>query len=137
MVKTRKSTKLFVLAIAVMVFSLIGFMVYKGVGSFKAMAAGDTVASNTVLTVDPDKIGAKLGNEVKDDKQPVTNSSALPPVSNGIQPLPSNTAPVSDIYNPVTGGYYASGDIAVSGAVMVKGECWAYNVKSAACHALQ
>ena len=35
-------------------------MVYKGVGSFKAMAAGDTVASNNVLTVDPDKIGAKI-----------------------------------------------------------------------------
>ena len=130
--QTRKSTKLFsVLFTAVMVFSLIGFMIYKGVGSFKAMAAGDTVASdNKVLTVDPDKIGAKLGNEVKDDKQPVTNSGSLPPVSNGVQPLPSNTAPVSNIYNPVTGGYYASGDIAVSGAVMVDGECWAYNVKA-------
>ena len=129
--QTRKSTKLFsVLVTAVMVFSLIGFMVYKGVGSFKAMAAGDTVASNNVLTVDPDKIGAKLGNEVKNDKQPVTSNSEVSTVSNGIQPLPSNTAPVSDIYNPVTGGYYASGDIAVSGAVMVKGECWAYNVKA-------
>ena len=130
--QTRKSTKLFsVLVTAVMVFSLIGFMIYKGVGSFKAMAVGDTVASdNKVLTVDPDKIGAKLGNEVKDDKQPVTNSGSLPPVSNGVQPLPSNTAPVSNIYNPVTGGYYASGDIAVSAAVMVDGECWAYNVKA-------
>ena len=55
--QTRKSTKLFsVLVTAVMVFSLIGFMVYKGVGSFKAMAAGDTVASNNVLTVDPTKL---------------------------------------------------------------------------------
>ena len=130
--QTRKSTKLFsVLVTAVMVFSLIGFMVYKGVGSFKSMASGDTVASdNKVLTVDPDKIGAKLGNEVKNDKQPVTSNSEVSTVSNGIQPLPSNSPPTSAIYNPVTGGYYASGDIAVSGAVMVKGECWAYNVKA-------
>jgi hypothetical protein len=129
--QTRKSTKLFsILFTAVMVFSLIGFMIYKGVGSFKVMAAGDTVASNNVLTVDPGKIGAKLGNEVIDDKQPIANSGLLPPVSNSIQPLPSNTAPVSNIYNPITGGYYASGDVAVSGAVMVDGECWAYNVSA-------
>lgn len=130
--QTRKSTKLFsVLVTAVMVFSLIGFMIYKGVGSFKSMASGDTVVSdNKVLTVDPDKIGAKLGNEVKDDKQPVASNSEVSTISSNINDIRNDSGQISNIYNPVTGGYYASGDIAVSGAVMVKGECWAYNVKA-------
>lgn len=128
--QTRKSMKLFsVLFTAVMVFSLIGYMIYQGVGSFKSMASGD-VASNKVLTVDPDKIAAKLGNEAKDDKQSVTNDSKVSTVSSNINDIRSNSGQTSSIYNPVTGGYYTSGDIAVSGAVMVDGECWAYNVKA-------
>ena len=131
--QARKSTKLYsVLLTACMVFSLIGFMIYKGVGSFQNMASGEIGASSSdVLTVSPDKIGAKLGNDVlQDDKQLIANNAEIPINSNNNNYLPPDSPPSSTIYNPVTGGYYASADIAVSGAVMVKGECWAYNSKA-------
>nr|WP_193215998.1 zonular occludens toxin domain-containing protein [Psychrobacter sp.]QJS05424.1 zonular occludens toxin, putative phage-related protein [Psychrobacter sp.] len=130
--EARKSTKLYsVLLTALMVFGLIGFMIYKGVGSFQTMASGDIGGTgNDVLTVSPDKIGAKLGNEVVQDEQPVTNDSSVSTIPNNNNDLSRDTAPTSTIFNPVTGGYYASGDVAVSGAVMVDGECWAYNVKA-------
>jgi hypothetical protein len=131
--ETRKSTKLFsVLLTAVMVFSLIGFMVYRGVGSFQVMASGESTGNSSVLTVDPDKIGAKLGN---DNEKISTVSDNINDIRKGQgdafdvrnQSSPSQS---SSIYNPLTGGYYASGDIAVSGAVMSNGECYAYNVKA-------
>lgn len=129
--ETRKSTKLFsVLLTAVMVFSLIGFMIYRGVGSFQVMSSGESSGSSSVLTVDPDKIGAKLGNDVSDDKRPVAVNREVSTVSDNVNAIRNDSKQTSQIYNPVTGGYYTSGDIAVSGAVMVDGECWAYNVKA-------
>lgn len=127
--QTRKSTKLFsILFTAVMVFAFIGFMINRGIGSFSAMASGDT-QSNKVLTVSPDKISGVMSGD-SDDKQPVEVSNQIHTVSENINEIRNDSGQSSNIYNPVTGGYYASGDIAVSGAVMVDGECWAYNVKA-------
>lgn len=127
--QTRKSTKLFsILFTAVMVFAFIGFMVNRGIGSFSAMANGDTDDSK-VLTVSPDKISGAV-NGVSDDKQPVAVNSEVSTVSDNVNAIRSASGQSSDIYNPVTGAYYTSGDVAVSGAVMVDGECWAYNVKA-------
>lgn len=53
------------------------------------------------------------------------NAPKVPPV-----PTAANGSPdVSRVYNPITGEYYANIDVAVSGALMHKGKCWAYNVK--------
>lgn len=52
--------------------------------------------------------------------------------SNPIEPLPARPSPPdsSRIYNPLTGEYYANTDVAVTGAIMHDGECWAYNSKA-------
>lgn len=129
--QARKSTKLYsVLLTAFMVFGLIGFMIYKGVGSFQAMASGDTVKDDSVLTVSPNKIGEKLGNEVPTNAQLAENNNQ--PATSQIEGnyLPTDVPPEGTIYNPITGGYYASSDIAVTGAVMLDGKCWAYNSKA-------
>lgn len=128
--QTRKSTKLFsILFTAVMVFAFIGFMVNRGIGSFSSMANGDVGQDNKVLTVSPDKISGAMSGD-SDDKQPVKVSNQIHTVSENINEIRNDSGQSSNIYNPVTGGYYASGDIAVSGAVMVDGKCWAYNVKA-------
>jgi len=125
--ETRKSTKLFsILFSALLVFSFIGFMIYQGIGSFKSMSGNDDSA-NDVLTVDPDAIGAKMGNsEVKDGKQ----RSEVSTISDNVNAIRNDSGQNSQIYNPLTGGYYTSADVAVSGAVIVDGKCWAYNVKA-------
>lgn len=125
--QTRKSTKLFsILFTAVLVFGFIGFMVNKGIGSFSTMSGND---KQKVLTVSPDEIGLKLG-EGKNDNKLNANDSEIPTVPDAVDNMANNTPQTSNIYNPLTGDHYANGDVAVSGAVMVKGECWAYNVKA-------
>lgn len=127
--QTRKSTKLFsILFTAVMVFAFIGFMVNRGIGSFSSMANGDTTDTK-VLTVSPDKISGAMSGD-NDDKRPVEVNREVSTVSDNVNDIRANSSQPSQIYNPVTGGYYTSGDIAVSGAVMVGGKCWAYNVKA-------
>lgn len=126
--QTRKSTKLFsILFTAVMVFAFLGFMVSRGVSAFTSMSGkGDD--PDKVLTVSPKTISGAIGGN--DDKQPSSVNREVSTVSDNINDIRANSSQPSQIYNPVTGGYYTSGDIAVSGAVMVDGKCWAYNVKA-------
>ena len=130
--QTRKSTKLFsILFTAFMVFAFIGFMVNRGVSSFTTMSGKGDSADDKVLTVDPDTISGKLGNKAtQDDKQLSSVNREVSTISDNINDIRQDTGQTTDIYNPLTGQYYASGDIAVSGAVMFNGECWAYNVKA-------
>lgn len=134
--QTRKSTKLFsILTTAVIVFAFIGFMVNRGIDSFSQMTSGSSVASAPkVLTVDPAKVSAPLNNEISPDVLApvyVDNTPTSPPQQTVIPPVPvSAPPPSSQVYNPTTGGYYASVDVAVTGAVMVDGSCWAYNSKA-------
>lgn len=127
--QTRKSTKLFsILFTAVLIFSFLAFMVNRGVAAFTTMSGkGDD--DDKVLTVSPKVISGAV-NGVNDDKQPIEHNNQVSTVSDNINDIRSASGQPSNIYNPVTGGYYTSGDIAVSGAVMVDGECWAYNVKA-------
>jgi len=128
--EARKSGKLTsTLITAVGVFMLIGFMVFRGVGAFTQMQSGQA-ESDKVATVESDKIASTLQNGETNDKQPLKGSSTGATISDNINSIRQDTARTTDIYNPLTGGYYTSGDIAVSGAVMVDGECWAYNVKA-------
>jgi hypothetical protein len=126
--QTRKSTKLFsILFTAVMVFAFLGFMVNRGVDAFTSMSGkGDD--DDKVLTVSPKVISGAIGGN--DDKQPSSVNREVSTVSDNINDIRANSSQPSQIYNPVTGGYYTSGDVAVSGAVMVDGKCWAYNVKA-------
>ena len=57
---------------------------------------------------------------------PVDANAPQPPI---VPPAPTTGADVTRVYNPITGEYYANVDLAVSGALMHKGKCWAYNVK--------
>lgn len=127
--QTRKSTKLFsILFSAVLIFSFLGFMVNRGIGAFTSMSGkGDD--DDKVLTVSPKVISGAV-NGVSDDKQSVSVDRSVSTVSDNVNDIRSASGQSSSIYNPVTGAYYTSGDIAVSGAVMVDGECWAYNVKA-------
>ena len=126
--QTRKSTKLFsILFTAVMVFAFLGFMVNRGVSAFTTMSGkGDD--PDKVLTVSPKTISGAIGGN--DDKQPSSVNREVSTVSDNINDIRANSSQPSQIYNPVTGGYYTSGDVAVSGAVMVNGKCLAYNVKA-------
>lgn len=127
--EVRKSKKLFsVLFTAVLIFSVIGYMIYSGVGSFSAMQSGNISDDSAVLTVSPDKISSTL--EGSDDKRSRASDSQTSTMADNVNDIRSNSSQPSQIYNPLTGGYYTSGDIAVSGAVMVDGVCWAYNVKA-------
>lgn len=127
--QTRKSTKLFsILFTAVMVFAFLAFMVNRGVSAFTTMSGkGDD--DDKVLTVSPKVISGAISGD-NDDKQPSSVNREVSTVSDNINDIRGNSSQSSQIYNPVTGGYYTSGDVAVSGAVMVDGKCWAYNVKA-------
>lgn len=128
--QTRKSTKLFsVLLSAFLVFAFIGYMVYSGIGSFKTMS-GDKGDDSAVLTISPDKISNKMNNGVNDDKQLRAGDTSVSSISGNINDIRNDSGQTSQIFNPITGAYYASANIAVSGAVMIDGDCWAYNSKA-------
>ena len=111
-----------------MVFAFLAFMVNRGVSAFTTMSGkGDD--DDKVLTVSPKVISGAISGD-NDDKQPSSVNREVSTVSDNINDIRGNSSQPSQIYNPVTGGYYTSGDVAVSGAVMVDGKCWAYNVKA-------
>ena len=66
-------------------------------------------------------------------KPPVVDKEVKPDLpTKSIEPLsaPPVRPDTSQIYNPLTGEYYANIDVAVTGAIMHDGECWAYNSKA-------
>ena len=70
---------------------------------------------------------------VKAPDAPVPPKPPIAPVVPTSQPYVQSVRPdaqVTNLYNPVTGDYYASVDVAVAGAVMVRGKCQAFNKKA-------
>lgn len=70
---------------------------------------------------------------VKAPDTPVVPKAPDTPVVPTSQPYAQSVRPdaqVTNLYNPVTGDYYASVDVAVAGAVMVRGKCQAFNKKA-------
>ena len=133
--EARKSGKLTsTLITAVGVFMLIGFMVFRGVGAFTQMQGG-TAQSDKVATVDTAAISA----EVAANAAPAAPAAVPPPLAANAAPAapaavpdgsPDASVMSSNVYNPVTGGYYASPNVAVVGAVYLDGRCQAFNKKA-------
>lgn len=94
----------------------------------KGITGGD-VSSDTEIIQNPLKVPSAAGGSI-DPKAPsstiVNENTQKPPI---VPPAASNSPDISRIYNPVSGQYYANIDVAVSGALMHKGKCWAYNIK--------
>ena len=113
---------LIVMAVGVFIWAVSGS---KDMTLIKGMTGGDVSSATEIV---PLKIPSAA--EIK-QPVPVKNSQAdLPP--KGVEPLsaPPVRPDPSRIYNPLTGEYYANIDVAVTGAIMHDGECWAYNSKA-------
>ena len=110
---------LILLAIGVFVWAVGGS---KDMTLVKGMTGGDVSIDTEIV---PLKIPSAAGIAPKPVKEPQK------PVGS-VEPLPARpSAPDSSrIYNPLTGEYYANIDVAVTGAIMHDGECWAYNSKA-------
>lgn len=132
--QARKSGKLTsTLITAVGVFALIGFMVFRGVGAFTQMQSGQA-ASDKVATVDTAAISAEVASNAlppPDPTPPPLAANTMPAANPVPNNAPDSSSPMSsNIYNPVSGGYYASPNVAVVGAVFLDGECQAFNKKA-------
>lgn len=94
----------------------------------KGMFGGDVSTDTSVKDITPLKIPSagelKAPTPINDTPNDSTPKS--------IEPLAArpSTPDSSRIYNPLTGEYYANIDVAVTGAIMHDGECWAYNSKA-------
>ena len=122
-----------IIFVSLILFALGGFI--WAVGGSKDMTlikgiTGGDVSSDAGMIANPLKVPSAGGGSVVDSKAPAKQSAASnasgAPV---VPPNPTGSPDVTNVYNPISGGYYANVDKAVSGALMHKGECWAYNVK--------
>ena len=117
---------------SLILFALVGFI--WAVGGSKDMTlikgmTGQDIASDTPINQNPLKVPSAAGGSVDANAPkvlPVDANAPQPPI---VPPAPTAGADVTRVYNPITGEYYANVDLAVSGALMHKGKCWAYNVK--------
>lgn len=96
----------------------------------KGITGGD-VSSDTEIIQNPLKVPSAAGLPEVDPNAPKVPPADVnaPKQPLGVQPAPTAAGDVTRVYNPITGEYYANIDLVVSGAIMHKGKCWAYNIK--------